>query len=137
MVTAEGYKVSLTGRLESFRPQGVRLDYASKNPLKPKNGLSGPPVLGRDLLLCRGLDSFNPLFSEDKNPASSADARKLTRVRKIRLVLSHCLDSIIPSTGKVPPCPGRQLLHAVPQVKLWGCDVRAPLCRRLLKSACQ
>jgi len=45
MVTAEGYKVSLTGRLESFQSPRhkarLRLETA---PLKPKCVLNGPPV---------------------------------------------------------------------------------------------
>ncbi len=47
MVGAERHEVRLPGRVESFQFQGIRPDYAREaTPLKPKNGLSGPPSDG-------------------------------------------------------------------------------------------
>jgi hypothetical protein len=46
MVAAERHEVSLPGRLESFQSPGHNASLRlRKSPLKPKNGLSGPPAV--------------------------------------------------------------------------------------------
>ncbi|HXM23395.1 MAG TPA: hypothetical protein VN948_19215 [Terriglobales bacterium] len=45
MVAAEGHEESLPGRVESFQPSGHKASLRLRTaPLKPKNGLSGPPA---------------------------------------------------------------------------------------------
>ncbi len=45
MVTAEGHEVSLSGRVESFQSPRHKASLCLRtSPLKPKDGLSGPPV---------------------------------------------------------------------------------------------
>jgi hypothetical protein len=46
VITTERHKVSLSGRVKSLQsPRHLRRLRSIKAPLKPKNGLNGPPVL--------------------------------------------------------------------------------------------
>jgi len=67
MVTAEGHEVGLSGRVKSFQSPGHKASLRFKTaPLKPKNGLNGPPalpLLGTVICLRRGLGLLEKLWS--------------------------------------------------------------------------